>query len=103
MMKAKMFKVAGSLFMDAQPYMKITPESIAGFYDYIPVDGTMPVDRYAMAALWQQLMGQMAQMPDVLMQYDFGRIFTYVAQLAGVKNLSQFKVQVSTCKSVCSS
>lgn len=93
--QSKMFKVAGNLFQDNIQYMQVTPETIAGFYDYVPVDGTMPVDRYAMAALWQQLMSQMASMPDVMMQYDFGRIFTYVAQLAGVKNLSQFRVQIA--------
>lgn len=91
----KKFRVAGSLLSDMNPYMDVSPEAIAGFYDYIPVDGTMPVDRFAMAALWRELMGQMVSMPDVMMQYDFGKIFTYVAQLAGVKNLSQFKIQVA--------
>jgi hypothetical protein len=28
------------------------------------------------------------------MQYDLGRIFEWVAQLAGLKNITQFKIQV---------
>ena len=92
--ETKKFRIAGSLLSDMNPYMDVSPEAIAGFYDYIPVDGTMPVDRFAMAALWRELMGQMAQLPDVAMQYDFGKIFTYVAQLAGVKNLTQFRIQI---------
>jgi hypothetical protein len=29
------------------------------------------------------------------MQYDLGGIFTWVAQLAGMKNINQFKIQVT--------
>ena len=32
--------------------------------------------------------------PQVAMGYDWARIFAWVAQLAGLKNISQFKVQV---------
>lgn len=90
-----MFRIAGSLMAEAKPYMNVTPDSIMGFYDFVPVDGTMPVDRFAQAALWRDLMQQMAMHPDIMMQYDVGRVFGYVAQLAGVKNLNQFKIQVS--------
>lgn len=89
-----MYKIAGNAMTDAAPYMKITPDSIAGFYDYIPVDGTMPVDRFAQAALWRDLMQQMTMHPEIMMNYDLAKIFGFVAQLAGIKNLSQFKVQV---------
>jgi len=33
-------------------------------------------------------------MPQIAGQYDFGRISGYVAQLAGLKNIEQFKIQV---------
>lgn len=89
------FKIAGGLYLESAQYMQVSPESIMGFYDYQAIDGTMPVDRFAQAALWRDLMQQMQQHPDILMQYDVGRIFGYVAQLAGIKNLNQFKVQVS--------
>ena len=84
---------------DAAPYqlesfINVTPESIAGFYDLIPVDGTMPVDRLAMVTMWQQFMAAAAQIPGIPQQYDFGRIFAYVAQMAGLRDIKQFKVQV---------
>ena len=72
----------------------IDPESIAGFYDYVPVDGTLPVDRYAQVQLWQNLMAQAQKMPQVAMQYDMGKIFAWVAALGGLKNIQQFKIQV---------
>lgn len=90
----KMFRIAGSAMTDANPYIKVDTASIAGFFDYIPVDGTMPVDRFAQAALWRDLMQQMTIHPEIMMQYDMSKIFGFVAQLAGIKNLNQFKVQV---------
>ena len=89
------FRIVGDLALDAsQSFVDITPERIAGFYDWVPVDGTLPVDRQAMASLWTQLLGQMRNFPEVAQQYDMARIFAWVAQLAGLKNIHQFKVQV---------
>lgn len=91
----KDLRIAGSLMRDAQSFMNVTSESIAGFYDFVPVDGTMPVDRFAMAALWGELMKQMATQPALMMQYDLGRIFSHVAWLGGIKNIDQFRLNVT--------
>lgn len=88
------FKIAGDLAVSAgRNFMMVNPESIIGFYDFVPVDGSLPIDRYAQANLWKELMMQVRQMPDVAMQYDFARMFEWVAQLAGMKNITQFRVQ----------
>lgn len=89
------FRIAGDLAMSAgQNFLQVTPESIVGFYDFVPVDGALPIDRFAMANMWREMMAQVRQMPDIALQYDFGRMFEWVAQLAGMKNITQFKVQV---------
>lgn len=89
------FKIAGQLLSSAQRFVRVTPDMISGFYDFVPVDGTMPVDKYALAALWKDLMLNMRNFPSLLMQYDIGAIFGHIAQLTGVKDLQQFKLQVS--------
>ena len=72
----------------------MTPETIAGFFDFQPVDGAMPIDRFAQANLWTQIMAQLGRSPQLAMGYDLPRIFAWVAQLAGLKNINRFKVQV---------
>lgn len=89
----QMFKVAGNMLAQEQ-HMMITPETIQGFFDYVPVDGTLPIDNFAMANLWKELMASLVKMPQLGMTYDLGAIFAYTARLAGAKNIDQFKVQV---------
>lgn len=93
----KAFRIAGSLMADGirtDPYVSVTPESIAGAYDFVPVDGTMPVDRIAMMALWNEVLKSASAFPSILEQFDVGEIFAYVAQLGGIKNLKQFRIEV---------
>lgn len=93
----KKFRIVGDLAQEAgAAFMDVSPESISGFFDFVPVDGTLPVDRFAQANLWKELLGQMRQMPEIAMQYDMGRIFAFVAQLGGLKNINQFKVQMAS-------
>lgn len=87
-------RIVGDLSQLAPDFAMVTPESIAGFYDFVPVDGTLPIDRMAMANLWQQLMGQLRQIPPLMMQYDLAKIFAYVANLAGIRNINRFKLQI---------
>lgn len=91
--KARAFRIVGNLAQEAPKFMDVTPDDIQGFFDFVPVDGTLPVDRFAQANLWRELMNQMRQTPQILAQYDIGRIFMWVAQLAGLKNIQQFKLQ----------
>ena len=75
-------------------FVTVSPEDIVGQYNFVPVDGTMPIDRYAQANMWRQTIMDMANVPQVFQMYDLGKIFSYVAQLGGIKNLDRFKVQL---------
>jgi hypothetical protein len=88
------YKIVGDQSSWGERYMNIGPADIAGFYDFVPVDGTMPVDRFAQVNLWQQLMGSMSKVPGALQQYDLSKIFAFVAQLGGLKNINRFRIQV---------
>jgi hypothetical protein len=89
-----MLRVMGSLATDAARFIQVTPDSISGFFDLVPVDGTLPIDRMAMANLWQQLMGQMRNFPQLMAQLDMWKLFGYIGQLVGIRNINQFKLQV---------
>lgn len=92
---AKM-KIVGDLALDAGPrFMDVTPEMIAGFYNFVPVDGTLPVDRMAQANLWKEIFGGLQRMPpQIQMGYDWSKMFAWMATLAGLKNIHQMKVKV---------
>lgn len=92
----KKLKIVGDLAqMAGERFMMVTPEAIAGGYDLIPVDGTLPIDRFAQVTMWREMLGDIAQMPQILMQYDLAKIFSWVAQLGGLKNLDRFKIQIA--------
>ena len=76
-------------------FISVSPQEIAGFYDFVPVDGTLPVDRFAQATLWKDIFGQMSRFPQIMAGYDWNRIFAWFGQLAGLKNMEQFRVQVA--------
>lgn len=103
--ETKKFKIAGNLLTDMnstalQKFMEVNPDTIQGFYDFVPVDGTLPVDRLALANLWKELLLQMRTVPGLIMQYDLGRIFAHVANLAGIRNLNQFKIEIGSPESL---
>lgn len=89
------FKIAGDQMANAGPgFLMVRPEDIVGFYNFVPVDGTLPIDRQGQVALWERLMQTGFSVPQIGMGYDWQGIFQWVAQLAGLKNISQFKVQI---------
>ncbi len=88
------YRIAGDLVGQTDPFVDVTKEAIAGFFDFVPVDGTLPVDRFAQANLWKELLLGLQNLPQIAMQYDMAGIFSWVAQLSGLKNISQFRVEV---------
>lgn len=88
------YRIVGDQAQWLGRYIDVSPELIQGAFDFVAVDGTMPVDRFAQANLWQQMFGTMSKIPQVMQGYDIGRIFAFVAQLAGLKNVNQFRINV---------
>lgn len=86
----------GSFAIEAsENFMTVSPKDIAGFFDLVPVDGTMPIDRMAQANLWKEIMAGVRMMPpQIAMGYDWMRIFGWAAQLGGLRNINQFRIQV---------
>jgi hypothetical protein len=90
------YKIAGDLLGSVNSrFVQVTPDLIAGSYDYVPVDGNLPIDRFAQVNLWRELLAQMRNFPQLMFGYDIPRIFEWVAQLGGLKNITQFKLQIT--------
>jgi len=90
----RQFKIAGNS-LNEKNFVRITPELISGFFDFVPVDGTLPVDRMLQANLFKELlMGAGKLSPQFLATYDIGKIFEHILQLNGIKNIESFKIQV---------
>ena len=88
-------RIVGDLSIMAGPaFMNVNPQMISGNFDFVTVDGALPLDRMAQVNLWKELLQAIMTSPEIMMQYDIGRIFAYIAQLAGIRNIDRFKIQV---------
>lgn len=83
-------RIAGGM-MHEQDLM-VRPEDIVGFYTYIPVDGTLPIDRFALAQVWQSFLKEAMANPQFAQKYDIVRIMAYMANLGGINNLKSFEL-----------
>lgn len=74
----------------------VSSQDISGQFDFMQVDGTLPIDRMAQANLWKELLMAFRQIPELGMQFDIGKIFAWTAQLSGLKNIDKFRVQLAS-------
>ena len=74
-------------------WLTVTPEDILGFFDYVPVDGTMPIDRFALSNLYRELMVDSIKVPVVAQQLDFMKIIQTILELNGVRNFNKFRIK----------
>lgn len=91
----RQFRIAGTLIGNEQPFIDVDPETIAGQFDFVPVDGTFPIDRFAQVNMWVQMLQQARQFPELLQGYDMAKIFGWILQLGGIKNIDQFRINVT--------
>lgn len=95
------FRIAGNNIITGQEFTQVNSQSLAGAFDILPVDGTLPVDRFAQASLWKDIMASIPQLPqEIQLTYDWGAIFGWMAKLAGLKNIDQFRREASEAPAI---
>lgn len=76
-----------------QNFMEVTPDGVVGDFNFPVHDGTLPIDKVAMLDVWQQILMGVAQDPELRQAYSLPKIFEYVAELGGARNIEEFKMQ----------
>jgi hypothetical protein len=66
---------------------------VAGDYYYPINDGTLPLDKIAMLDVWKEIMMGVAQDPELRQLFSLPKIFEFVAELGGAKNVKSFRLQ----------
>ena len=88
------YMIAGNMLEGAERFVNVDAAAITGFYDFVPVDGTMPIDRLAQANFWKELLVQMSRIPEFAMQWDIGGMVAHAMKLQGERNIDRFRIQV---------
>lgn len=71
-----------------------TPEMLVGSFNYQVSDGTLPFDKVAALEVWKEILMGVAQDPELRATKDITKIFDYVAELGGAKNIDRFNKPV---------
>jgi hypothetical protein len=71
----------------------IQRDQVAGDYYYPIHDGTLPLDKVAMLDIWRQILEGVLVDPELRQTYSVPKIFEFVAELGGAKNIKSFRVQ----------
>ena len=73
---------------------EITANSIIGDFYYPIHDGTLPMDKVAIAQLWTQLFQVVLQDQELRQGYDLFKLFDRIAYLGGAENIEEFRNDV---------
>jgi len=68
---------------------RVTPYDLAVNYDLIVRDGSIPGGNFSEA--WIQMFKIIGTTPELMQQFDTTRIFMYIAQQLGAKNVEDFR------------
>lgn len=71
------------------------PSKIAGGYDFVPYDATLPTDRQYQASMLQELFGLLVSNPNSMQMLNKNPmvLLNYIAKLYNIKNLSDFDLK----------
>jgi hypothetical protein len=72
--------------------LHIEPQMLVGDFFFPVSDGTLPIDKGALLDVWKEILFGIAQDPVLRQQYDLTKVFEWVAELGGAKNISRFKL-----------
>jgi hypothetical protein len=69
--------------------VRVSPYDLAISYDVIVRDGSIPGGSFSDS--WIQMFTTIVQTPELYQQFDIFRIFSYIAQQLGAKNVEDFR------------
>jgi len=72
---------------------RVTPNDISVNYDLIVRDGSIPGGNFSEA--WIRMFEVIGTTPELMQQFDVTRIFMYIAQQLGAKNVEDFRRNVN--------
>jgi len=75
--------------------VNISPDMLAGDFHFPVHDGTMPVDRVGLLDVWRQVFMAVQTDPELRQRYNLTKIFEFIAELGGAKNIEAMRVQIS--------
>ena len=73
--------------------IKVNPQDMAINYDLLVRDGSIPGGNFGSA--WIEMFKVIGSTPELMQQFDVTRIFMYIAQQLGAKNVEDFKRNVN--------
>ena len=76
-----------------KPNARVTPQDLMVSYDLIVRDGAIPGGNFSDA--WIQMFKIIGTTPELAQQFDITRIFMYIAQQLGAKNVEDFRRNVN--------
>lgn len=88
------YAIAGNTLDNAQAFLDVNSQKIAGFYDFVPVEGSMPVDRLAQANFWKELLMQLARSPQLMASWDLNAMLAHTMKMQGERNIERFKIKI---------
>lgn len=89
----KQFRIVGAPDPN-NPYVQVTPETIAGMYDYIPIDGVLPQNKAAALQTMQTAIQTMSSSEVFMQQYDVMGMLIWLLKESGLKNIQNFRIQM---------
>lgn len=90
------YRLAGNTLENAGSFIDVNGQTIAGEYDFVPVDGAMPIDRLAQATFWKELLMQMSRDPMARLEWDLNGMLAYTMKMQGERNIDRFKIQIGS-------
>lgn len=73
--------------------LQMTPEMLAGSFNYQVTDGSLPLDKAALTEVWKEILFGIARDPELRQSFSLVEVFKYVAELGGAKNIDSFQQQ----------
>ena len=73
--------------------VQVKPEMLVGDFNYPVHDGTIPLDKVALLDVWKEIFTVTGQDPALVGRYDRGKMFEFMAELGGARNVESMKMR----------